>query len=41
MAMRFSKAARPDARYILDNQALQLKLAEAQMLTEALRSFVM
>lgn len=41
MAMRFSRAAKPAARYILENQMIQLKLSEMQMLTEALRSFVM
>jgi acyl-CoA dehydrogenase len=41
MAMEYSKAVRPAARYILDNQMIQLKLSEMQMLTEALRSFVM
>jgi acyl-CoA dehydrogenase len=41
LAMVFSKAQSPNARYILDNQTIQLKLAEMQMLTEALRSFVM
>lgn len=40
-AMQFSKTMWPDAQYILDNQVIQLKLAEMQMLTEALRSFVM
>ena len=41
MAMAFAKAAAPHARYILDNQAIQLKLSEMQMLTEALRSFTL
>ncbi len=31
----------PDASYFRDNQALQLKLSEMRMLTEALRSFVL
>ena len=41
MAIAFAKAAAPHARYILDNQAIQLKLSEMQMLTEALRSFTL
>ncbi len=41
MAMAFAKDAAPEARYILDNQAIQLKLSEMQMLTEALRSFTL
>ena len=41
MYVQFVKLAKPAARYILENQMIQLKLSEMQMLTEALRSFVM
>ena len=41
MAMHHARTFWPAAGYILDNQAIQLKLSEMQMLTEALRSFVL
>jgi alkylation response protein AidB-like acyl-CoA dehydrogenase len=41
MALEFGKKRWPGARYILDNQTIQLKLSEMMMHTEALRSFVM
>ena len=41
MAMQHARTKWPAARYILDNQAIQLGLSEMQMLTEALRSFVL
>ncbi len=41
MAMRHAQTRWQDARYFRNNQAIQLKLSEMNMLTEALRSFVM
>lgn len=41
LAMTQAKARWSAARYLLDNQTIQLKLSEMHMLTEALRSFVM
>jgi len=41
MAMRHARTRWQGARYILDNQTIQLKLSEMHMLTEALRSFVL
>jgi alkylation response protein AidB-like acyl-CoA dehydrogenase len=41
MAMAQARSRWPSARYVLDNQTIQLKLSEMHMLTEALRSFVM
>ena len=41
MAIEYGKTRLPKARYILDNQTIQLKLSEMMMHTEALRSFVM
>ncbi len=41
MAARHAQSRWQDARYFRDNQAIQLKLSEMNMLTEALRSFVM
>ena len=41
MAKHHAKARWADDRYFLDNQTIQLKLSEMQMLTEALRSFVL
>ena len=41
MAMQHAQTRWQDARYFRNNQAIQLKLSEMNMLTEALRSFVM
>ncbi len=41
LAMQHARTRWPDARYFRANQAIQLKLSEMNMLTEALRSFVM
>jgi acyl-CoA dehydrogenase len=41
LATRQLRQRWPGARYFRDNQAIQLKLSEMHMLTEALRSFVM
>ena len=41
LATAQAKSRWPEARYVLDNQTIQLKLSEMHMLTEALRSFVM
>jgi alkylation response protein AidB-like acyl-CoA dehydrogenase len=41
MAMSHSRTRWTGARYVLDNQTIQLKLSEMHMLTEALASFVM
>jgi alkylation response protein AidB-like acyl-CoA dehydrogenase len=41
MAMQHARTRWQDARYFRNNQAIQLKLSEMNMLTEALRSFVM
>ena len=41
LATAQAKSRWPAARYVLDNQTIQLKLSEMHMLTEALRSFVM
>jgi alkylation response protein AidB-like acyl-CoA dehydrogenase len=41
LATAQAKSRWPNARYLLDNQTIQLKLSEMHMLTEALRSFVM
>ncbi|MGZ8266996.1 MAG: acyl-CoA dehydrogenase family protein [Burkholderiales bacterium] len=41
MALEHGTRRSPAARYILDNQTIQLKLSEMMMHTEALRSFVL
>jgi alkylation response protein AidB-like acyl-CoA dehydrogenase len=41
LATAHAKSRWPNSRYFLDNQAIQLKLSEMHMLTEALRSFAM
>jgi acyl-CoA dehydrogenase len=41
MAMRHARTRWTGARYVHDNQTIELKLSEMHMLTEALRSFVM
>ncbi|MES2562884.1 MAG: acyl-CoA dehydrogenase family protein [Pseudomonadota bacterium] len=41
LATAHAKSRWPNARYVLDNQTVQLQLSEMHMLTEALRSFVM
>jgi alkylation response protein AidB-like acyl-CoA dehydrogenase len=41
LATAHAKSRWPAARYVLDNQTIQLKLSEMHMQTEALRSFLM
>ncbi len=41
MATQHARTRWRESRYFIDNQAIQLKLSEMHMLTEALRSFVM